>query len=171
MSSIELRESNHIRWSRNDAGLDLVNSQTNKMAGMKRGKHTFGLKDRRKLDIRAGNSQHRHIDCACVSRIRDEVRQSDGHGPARNSRSGRCFRARMLRATSCGAPTGMGASTFSRIAHQRNRACSGRSIRANLPPFWRRATASPSPCGRTRRRIGASRRMSAAAGPSAASTS
>ena len=101
MSSIELRESNYIRWSRNDAGLGLVNSQTYKMAGMKRGKHTFGLKDRRKLDIRAGNSQHRHIDCACVSRIRDEVRQSDGHGPARYSRMVSRRRCHTNRVTCC----------------------------------------------------------------------
>ena len=67
--SIELREGDRIRWTRNDAGLGLVNSQTAEVAGVKDGRVTFRLEDGRVLDMREGDPQLRHIDRAWASTV------------------------------------------------------------------------------------------------------
>ena len=64
---MELREGDRIRWTRNDAGLGLVNSQTAEVAAVKNGRVTFKLEDGRMLDMRGGDPQLRHIDRAWAS--------------------------------------------------------------------------------------------------------
>ena len=71
---MELRTGDRIRWTRNDAGLGLVNSQTAEVAAVKNGAVTFRLEDGRRLDLSPGDPQtasHRPrlgLDRACVSR-------------------------------------------------------------------------------------------------------
>ena len=67
--AIELREGDRIRWTRNDAGRGLVNSQTAEVAGVKHGAVTFRLEDGRSLDMREGDPQLRHIDRAWASTV------------------------------------------------------------------------------------------------------
>ena len=64
VDEIELRRGDRIRWTRNDAGLCLVNSQTAEVAGVNGGKVTFRLEDGRMLDLRDGDPQLRHVDRA-----------------------------------------------------------------------------------------------------------
>ena len=64
VENMELRTGDRIRWTRNDAGLGLVNSQTAEVAGVKDGHVTFKLEDGRVLDMRPGDPQLRHIDRA-----------------------------------------------------------------------------------------------------------
>ena len=66
---IELRAGDRIRWTRNDAGLGLVNSQTADVAAVEGGKVTFRLKDGRMLDLNAGDAQLRHVDRAWASTV------------------------------------------------------------------------------------------------------
>ena len=66
---IELRAGDRIRWTRNDAGLGLVNSQTAEVAGIKDGRITFRLEDGRMLDMTAGDPQLRHVDRAWASTV------------------------------------------------------------------------------------------------------
>ena len=66
---IELRAGNRIRWTRNDDGLGLVNSQTAEVAGVAGGKVTFRLGDGRMLDLAPGDPQLRHIDRALASTV------------------------------------------------------------------------------------------------------
>ena len=66
---IELRAGDRIRWTRNDNGLGLINSQTAEVAGVKNGTVTFALEDGRMLDLRKGDSQLRHIDRAWASTV------------------------------------------------------------------------------------------------------
>ena len=61
---IELRAGDRIRWTRNDTGLGLVNSQTAEVAAVEGGKVTFRLEDGRMLDLNAGDAQLRHVDRA-----------------------------------------------------------------------------------------------------------
>ena len=67
--TIELRQGDRIRWTRNDAGLGLVNSQAAEVAGVRGGRVTFRLEDGRSLDLRAGDPQLRHIDRAWASTV------------------------------------------------------------------------------------------------------
>ena len=62
--TIDLRQGDRIRWSRNDAELGLFNSQTADVVGVKKGAVTFRLEDRRMLELREGDTQLRHIDRA-----------------------------------------------------------------------------------------------------------
>ena len=53
-----------IRWTRNDAGLEFVNSQTAEVMAVRNGRVTFRLEDERMLDMTAGDPQLRDVDCA-----------------------------------------------------------------------------------------------------------
>ena len=67
--SMELRAGDRIRWTRNHAGLGLVNSQTAEVLSVGNGRVTFRLEDGRMLDMRAGDPQLRHLDHAWASTI------------------------------------------------------------------------------------------------------
>ena len=69
VEDIELRADDHIRWTRNDAGLGLVNSQAAEVVAVEGGKVTFRLEDGRMLDLNAGDSQLRHVDRAWASTV------------------------------------------------------------------------------------------------------
>ncbi len=69
VENMELRAGDRIRWTRNDAGLGLVNSQNAEVAAVDRGKATFRLEDGRMLDLRTGDSQLRHVDRAWASTV------------------------------------------------------------------------------------------------------
>ena len=66
---MELRAGDRIRWTRNDAGLRLVNSQTAEVAAVVGSKVTFRLGDGRMLDLAPGDPQLRHIDRAWASTV------------------------------------------------------------------------------------------------------
>ena len=66
---IELRAGDRIRWTRNDAGLGLVNSQAAEVAAVEGGRVTFRLEDGRMLDLAPGDAQLRHIDRAWASTV------------------------------------------------------------------------------------------------------
>ena len=66
---IELRAGDRIRWTRNDAGLGLVNSGTAEVAAVRDGKVTFRLEDGRTLDLAPGDPQLRHLDRAWASTV------------------------------------------------------------------------------------------------------
>ena len=66
---MELRAGDRIRWTRNDAGLGLINSATAEVAGVAGGKVTFRLGDGRTLDLAPGDPQLRHIDRAWASTV------------------------------------------------------------------------------------------------------
>ena len=67
--TMELRAGDRIRWTRNDAGLGLVNSQTAEVAAVGDGRLSFRLEDGRLLDMNAGDPQLRHIDRAWASTV------------------------------------------------------------------------------------------------------
>ena len=69
VEQLELRQGDRIRWTRNDAGLGLVNSQTAEVASVKDGRVSFRLEDGRMLDMKAGDPQLRHIDRAWASTV------------------------------------------------------------------------------------------------------
>ena len=62
--NLELRAGDRIRWTRNDNGLGLINSQTAEVAGVRNGTVTFALENGRMLDLKKGDTQLRHIDRA-----------------------------------------------------------------------------------------------------------
>ena len=66
---MELRAGDRIRWTRNDAGLGLVNSQTAEVTAVRDGRVGFRLEDGRMLDMNAGDPQLRHIDRAWASTV------------------------------------------------------------------------------------------------------
>ena len=66
---IELRAGDRTRWTRNDAGLGLVNSGTAEVAAVRGGRVTFRLEDGRMLDLNQGDSQLRHVDRAWASTV------------------------------------------------------------------------------------------------------
>ena len=66
---VELRAGDRIRWTRNDAGLGLVNSRTAEVAEVKNGQVTFRLEDGRKLELGSGDPQLRHLDHAWASTV------------------------------------------------------------------------------------------------------
>ena len=69
VESMELRAGDRIRWTRNDAGLGLVNSGTAEVTGVADGRVSFRLEDGRMLDMNAGDAQLRHIDRAWASTV------------------------------------------------------------------------------------------------------
>ena len=66
---IELRAGDRIRWTRNDAGLGLVNSRTAEVVSVGNGKVTFGLEDGKKLELGSSDPQLRHLDHAWASTV------------------------------------------------------------------------------------------------------
>ena len=66
---IDLRTGDRIRWTRNDAGLGLVNSRTAEVAAVEKGRVTFRLEDGRKLELGRGDPQLRHLDHAWASTV------------------------------------------------------------------------------------------------------
>ena len=67
--TIELRAGDRIRWTRNDAGLGLVNSGAADVAGVRNGRVTFTLEDGGKLTLTPGDPQLRHLDHAWASTV------------------------------------------------------------------------------------------------------
>ncbi|MDD9981893.1 MAG: ATP-binding domain-containing protein, partial [Gammaproteobacteria bacterium] len=67
--TMELRAGDRIRWTRNDAGLGLVNSGTAEVAGVKDNTVSLRLEDGRTLSLRAGDPQLRHVDRAWASTV------------------------------------------------------------------------------------------------------
>ena len=66
---IELRAGDRIRWTRNDAGLGLVNSRTAEVLSVANGRVTFQLEDGKKLELGGGDPQLRHLDHAWASTV------------------------------------------------------------------------------------------------------
>ena len=66
---IELRAGDRIRWTRNDAGLGLVNSRTAEVLSAGNGRVTFQLEDGKKLELGQGDPQLRHLDHAWASTV------------------------------------------------------------------------------------------------------
>ena len=66
---IELRAGDRIRWTRNDAGLGLVNSRTADVVAVKDGRVTFRLEDGKTLGLGTGDPQLRHLDHAWASTV------------------------------------------------------------------------------------------------------
>ena len=66
---IELRAGDRIRWTRNDAGLGLVNSRTADVVAVKEGRVTFRLEDGKTLELGRGDPQMRHLDHAWASTV------------------------------------------------------------------------------------------------------
>ena len=69
VEEIELRAGDRIRWSRNDAGLGLVNSRTAEVLGVANGRVTFRLEDGKTLELGRGDPQLRHLDHAWASTV------------------------------------------------------------------------------------------------------
>ena len=67
--SMELRQGDRIRFTRNDVSLGLVNSQTAEVARVGNGTVTFRLEDGRALELSKGDAQLRHIDRAWASTV------------------------------------------------------------------------------------------------------
>ena len=66
---IELRAGDRVRWTRNDAGLGLVNSRTAEVLSVGSGEVMFALEDGRKLELGSGDPQLRHLDHAWASTV------------------------------------------------------------------------------------------------------
>ena len=69
VEEIELRTGDRIRWTRNDAGLGLVNSRTAEVVAMKDGRVTFRLEDGKTLELGSNDPQLRHLDHAWASTV------------------------------------------------------------------------------------------------------
>ena len=66
---IELRAGDRIRWTRNDAGLGLVNSRTADVLSVANGRVAFRLEDGKTLELGKGDPQLRHLDHAWASTV------------------------------------------------------------------------------------------------------
>ena len=66
---IELRAGDRIRWTRNDAGLGLVNSRTAEVAAVRGDRVTLRLEDGGMLSLAKGDPQLRHLDHAWASTV------------------------------------------------------------------------------------------------------
>ena len=69
VEAIELRAGDRIRWTRNDAGLGLVNSRTAEVLKVANGRVTFRLEDGKTLELDRGDPQLRHLDHAWASTV------------------------------------------------------------------------------------------------------
>ena len=67
--TIELRAGDRIRWTRNDAGLKLVNSGTAEVSGVRNGRVTFSLEQGGRVTMTRGDPQLRHLDHAWASTV------------------------------------------------------------------------------------------------------
>ena len=66
---IDLRAGDRIRWTRNDAGLGLVNSHTAEVAAVRGNRASFRLEDGRMLELVNNDPQLRHMDHAWCSTV------------------------------------------------------------------------------------------------------
>ena len=66
---IELRAGDRVRWTRNDAGLGLVNSRTAEVLSAANGRVTFRLEDGKTLELGRNEPQLRHLDHAWASTV------------------------------------------------------------------------------------------------------
>ena len=66
---IELRACDRIRWTRNDAGLGLVNSRSAEVLSVANGRVTFRLEDGKALELGRNDPQLRHLDHAWASTV------------------------------------------------------------------------------------------------------
>ena len=66
---IELRAGDRIRWTRNDAGLGLVNSRTAEVLRVANGRVTFRLEDGKTLELGRNDPQLSHLDHAWASTV------------------------------------------------------------------------------------------------------
>ena len=66
---IELRAGDRIRWTKNDAGLGLVNSRTAEVVSVEGGKVSFRLEDGRTLNLESNDPALRHLDHAWASTV------------------------------------------------------------------------------------------------------
>ena len=64
-----MRAGDRVRWTRNDAGLGVVNSRTAEVLGVTNGRVAFRLEDGRRLDLGPGDPQLRHVDHAWASTV------------------------------------------------------------------------------------------------------
>ena len=69
VEEIQLRAGDRIRWTRNDAGLGLVNSRTAEVVKVANGRVTFRLEDGKALELGANDPQLRHLDHAWASTV------------------------------------------------------------------------------------------------------
>ena len=69
VEDIELRAGDRIRWTRNDAGLGLVNSRTAEVLSVANGRVAFRLEDGKTLELGRGDPQLRHLDHAWASTV------------------------------------------------------------------------------------------------------
>ncbi len=69
VEEIELRAGDRIRWTRNDAGLGLVNSRTAEVVAVRDGRVAFRLEDGKTLELGKGEPQLRHLDHAWASTV------------------------------------------------------------------------------------------------------
>ena len=67
--SMELRAGDRIRWTRNDTGLGLVNSDTAEVASVRGNRVAFRLGDGRRLELGKFDPQLRHLDHAWASTV------------------------------------------------------------------------------------------------------
>ena len=67
--SMELRAGDRIRWTRNDTGLGLVNSDTAEVAAVRGNRVAFRLGDGRMLELGRNDPQLRHLDHAWASTV------------------------------------------------------------------------------------------------------
>ena len=67
--TIELRAGDRIRWTRNDAGLKLVNSGSAEVIGVRDGRVSFRLEDGRTMELGGSDPQLRHLDHAWASTV------------------------------------------------------------------------------------------------------
>ena len=73
--TMELRAGDRIRWTRNDTGLGLVNSDTAEVAAVRGDRVAFRIGDGRMLELGRDDPQLRHVDHAWASTV----------GPLKNS--------------------------------------------------------------------------------------
>ena len=66
---IALRAGDRIRWTRNDAGLGLVNSRTADVLSVERGRVSFRLEDGRTMELDRDDSALRHLDHAWAATV------------------------------------------------------------------------------------------------------
>ena len=66
---IALRAGDRIRWTRNDAGLGLVNSRTADVLSVEHGRVSFRLEDGRTMELDRNDSALRHLDHAWASTV------------------------------------------------------------------------------------------------------
>ncbi len=69
MEEIELRASDRVRWTRNDADLGLVNSRTAEVAEVGNGRVKLRLEEGRNLELGRNDPQLRHFDHAWASTV------------------------------------------------------------------------------------------------------